>query len=48
MDKVLANLIEKGVTEREVEVAIRRLQDAAVLARDGLYGPAIILGRAQL
>lgn len=46
MDKVLANLIEKGVTEREVDVAIRRLQDAAVLARDGLYGPAIILGRA--
>ena len=46
IEKFIADLIEKGVAREEVAVAITRLQDAAIFARDGLYGPAVILGRA--
>ena len=46
MEKLIGDLIEKGVSEEEVSMAVTRLQDAAIFARDGLYGPAVILGRA--
>ncbi|MBC26435.1 MAG: peptidase M16 [Rhodospirillaceae bacterium] len=46
IEKFIADLIEKGVARKEVAVAATRLQDAAIFARDGLYGPAVILGRA--
>lgn len=46
MEKFIVDLIEKGVSKKEVSTAVTRLQDAAIFARDGLYGPAVILGRA--
>ncbi|WP_374440175.1 M16 family metallopeptidase [Stella sp.] len=42
VERVLA----KGVTQAEVDRAIRRVQDAAVYARDSLSGPARIVGSA--
>jgi len=46
MEKFIGGLIEEGVSKKEVSMAVTRLQDAAIFARDGLYGPAVILGRA--
>ena len=51
VDKVLAEVIEKGVTDSEMARAKIRLQDAAKLARDGytagarLFGEALSMGR---
>jgi len=46
MQKVLAEVLEKGVTEEEVASAKRRLQDAAILGRDSFNGGARTLGAA--
>jgi len=46
IENFIADLIRKGVTRKEVTIAATRLQDSAIFARDGLYGPAVILGRA--
>lgn len=40
----LEKLATKGVTEQEVADAKTRLQDAAILSRDSLTGPAMIFG----
>jgi zinc protease len=51
VDKVLAEVIDKGVTDSEMARAKIRLQDAAKLARDGytagarLFGEALSMGR---
>lgn len=42
----IAKIIEEGVTHTEVSEAIARLQDEAVLARDSLSGPAMLVGYA--
>ena len=46
IDAELARLHEDGVSEAETQAAIRRLQDAATLARDSLQGPAYLFGAA--
>ncbi|MCC6470821.1 MAG: insulinase family protein [Alphaproteobacteria bacterium] len=46
VDKVLADLLEKGVTADEVASAKRRLQDSSVLGRDSFNGGARIIGAA--
>jgi zinc protease len=52
VDKVLAEVLEKGVTADEVARAKQRLQDAAKLARDGYstgaraFGEALAMGRS--
>jgi zinc protease len=51
VDKVLAEVLEQGVSEQEVARAKIRLQDAAKLARDSftsgarLFGEALAMGR---
>lgn len=42
-DEVM-DVIENGVTDKEVEEAIQRMQDAAIYARDSLSGPAMTFG----
>lgn len=44
VDKVLADVLEKGVTDSEVARAKTRLQDAAKLARDSLSAGARLFG----
>jgi len=46
VEKALAELLEKGVTDDEVATAKRRLQDSAVLARDSFNAGARTLGAA--
>jgi zinc protease len=46
VEKVLAELLEKGVTEEEVATAKRRLQDSAILARDSISSATRVLGAA--
>lgn len=46
VNKVLAELVEKGVTADEVARAKSRMQDAAMLARDSFSGPARLFGEA--
>ncbi len=46
IDKVIAELLEKGVTADEVAAAKRRLVDGAILARDSFNGGARALGAA--
>ncbi|MCK6449486.1 MAG: insulinase family protein [Alphaproteobacteria bacterium] len=46
VDKVLAEILEKGVTQEELDNARRRLQDAAILGRDSFNGGARTLGAA--
>ncbi len=46
VDKVLAEILEKGVTQEELDNAKRRLQDAAILGRDSFNGGARTLGAA--
>jgi zinc protease len=46
LDTQIADVIQNGVTQDEVDSAIRRLQDAAIFARDSLMGPAMIFGSA--
>jgi zinc protease len=41
----IQKVINKGVTETEVNEAIQRLKDAAIFARDSIAGPAMIMGR---
>ncbi len=45
IDAQLRLLIEKGVTDKEMEEARIRVRDTSVFARDSLMGPAMILGR---
>lgn len=42
----ITQIINEGVTEKEVKDAVQRLQDAAIFARDSVAGPAMIFGRA--
>lgn len=42
------DIIQNGLTKKEVNDAIQRLQDSAVFARDSLSGPARIIGYALL
>ncbi len=42
------DIIQNGVTNKEVSDAIQRLQDSAIFARDSLSGPARIIGYALL
>lgn len=44
IEKELRNVIDNGVTEEEVDEAIKRLQDEAIFARDSVSGPARIFG----
>lgn len=44
----LALLIEKGVTEQELNDAIMRLQGEAIYARDSVKGPAMVFGQAMV
>jgi zinc protease len=46
MEDVVGRLLADGVTVEEVETAKRRLQRAAVFARDSLSGPAYSFGTA--
>ena len=46
VDRVLAELLEKGVTPEEVDSAKRRLRDSAILGRDSFNGGARVLGAA--
>jgi zinc protease len=46
VDRVLAELLEKGVTEDEVATAKRRLQDSSILARDSFNSGTRVLGAA--
>lgn len=46
MEEQIAQLLKNGVTEKEVAEAATRLQNAAIFARDGLHGPATIVGEA--
>jgi zinc protease len=46
MNAQIAKLLKDGVTETEVKQAIRRLQDAAIFARDSISGPSRVLGSA--
>jgi zinc protease len=48
MEEEVARLLKEGVTKKEVEEAIVRLQDAAVFARDSIAAPARILGTALM
>jgi zinc protease len=42
----IKDIIENGVTDKEVSDAIQRLQDGAIFARDSLQGPAMTFGFA--
>jgi zinc protease len=42
----IQDVIKNGVTKKETDEAIQRLQDSAVFARDSLQGPAMIFGYA--
>lgn len=46
IDKVLADLLEKGVSAEEVDLAKRGLVATAVFARDSVGAPARIFGEA--
>lgn len=46
VEKVVAELLEKGVTDEEVANAKRRLQDSAILARDSFNAGARTIGAA--
>lgn len=46
LDAEITKVIEHGVTDTEVRLAIQRLQDQAVFARDSLTGPAMVFGVA--
>jgi zinc protease len=46
LDAELRKVVDKGVTETEVNEAIQRLRDEAVFARDSVAGPAMIFGAA--
>jgi zinc protease len=46
VESAIGTLIDTGVTDEEVARAVRRLQAAAVKARDSLAGPAHLVGRA--
>lgn len=45
IDAEIKKVIDEGVTQTEVDEAIKRLQDQAVFARDSVAGPAMIFGR---
>ena len=42
--KELRKVVEKGVTDKELEDAKSRMQDEAIYARDSLTGPAMVMG----
>lgn len=46
LDEELRKLISGGLKDGELQEAIKRLQAAAVFARDSLSGPAMIFGQA--
>ncbi len=46
LSDAFADLLKDGVTEEEVADARQRLTDSAVFARDSLFGPASVIGRA--
>ncbi len=48
IEREIARLLKDGVTEQEVTDAVRRLQDAAIFARDSVSGPARIIGSALM
>jgi zinc protease len=48
VEAVIAELLEKGVTEEEVAQAKRELQDSAILARDNLQTAPQIIGTALM
>ena len=48
IQKEFDDIFQNGVTEKEVDDAIQRLQDSAVFARDSLSGPARIIGFSLL
>lgn len=48
VEAVIADLVEKGVTEEEVAQAKRQLQDRAILARDNLQTAPRIVGMALM
>lgn len=47
IDAQIAELLENGVTEDELERAQRRLIDSAIFARDSVSGPARVFGAAM-
>lgn len=48
IDAEIIDVIENGVTEKEVEEAKIRLMDSAAFARDSLRGPAMIVGQSMI
>ena len=46
IEQLINDVIETGVTDTELTESKKRMQNAAILARDSLSGPAQIIGRA--
>ncbi|MEM9468567.1 MAG: pitrilysin family protein [Pseudomonadota bacterium] len=46
LEAEIEKVIRDGVTAKELNDAIKRMQDAAIFARDSIAGPAMIIGRA--
>lgn len=48
LDGEIIDVIDNGVTEKEVEEAKIRLMDSAAFARDSLRGPAMVVGQSMI